>query len=692
MKYIIILSLILLQFLSYSQGIDMTAEYVKNITKLKGEPKTQAIIDLGKLSDPRAIIQISAYAKDPTDSSTRVAAVTATQWIRSYNSYSVALDALNDPTDDVKLAAIQSLNVITNELHGWIYPGNEATELIIKLYNESKDNNIKIAALTFLISKNNKQVGPILSLALDNPNPEIRLAAISFPYLQANPEKMNNLVKDKSNDVKSLLATFAGNIKSPQGFNILKELIKDKSPQVKSAVLQAIANYSSNEAKAIVISMLKDDDVILSSQAILSSAEMGCADYLKLQERFYTEKKVPVKMAIINAMRQATPEVAIGFIFKILNTVKTDFPDNYTSVIQISTEIISNNIKNITPDLTNLVKAKEAELRVAAAIILGQIQNSDSSKLLKILSEDEEISVRIYTIKSLAKINSPESTTLLFSLLKDRVPAVKKAVIRGLVQCKYKEANDKLVKLITDDNTSVAIEAVAALGAINADSNTITGNLLSNYKNAPMPVQTAIIYALGNTGDKRISAYLHEFIKDAPREMIIAVILASGKIHDTWVISKIAEIMNGSYQFDIDIKKASAEALSNFDGDEPLPLLNYFVYNSIPIVRNAAIWSLSKKDNNNAKSILANIIFNTKADYADRAAAIAALNAVKDDKAIKICKDILNLEINPQVKLSALTSLVNNQEPSIDIINDWLAKTTNPELVSILNNLKLKAK
>jgi HEAT repeat protein len=712
MKFVIIISLIFIPLLSFSQGIDLTSEYIKNISKLKGEPKAQAIIDLGKLSDPRSINQLSAYAKDPTDSSIRVAAVTATQWVRTYNAYLVTLDALNDPTDDVKIAALQSLNIITNELHGWIYPGNEATESVVKLYNSSKNDTIKEAAFLYLVTKNNHQVNNIIINAIDDKNQKIRIISLSSPLLQRNTAKMMTLISDSNNDIKASLANIAGNMKSPQGFDILKELVQDKNPQVKTAAIQSLINYKNEDAKKIVLQLQDNNDVVISSQAILTAAVAGYADYAKLQDRFNHEKQLIIKMAIINAMRYADDETASRFLLNELISAKTVFSENFSSAVQIITGILIAKCKNIpskytdyyfekppttklnpeilNPEVTPLYNSKEIEIRVAVAILLGNFNNSNSITTLQKLSKDDDISVRISAINSLVLINTSESKSLLFSLLTDRVPAVKIAVIRGLAKCRYKLANEKLIQLIKDDNTPIAIEAVTALGVINAKTTSITGDLLNSYKKAPMPVQSAIIYALGNTEDTRISPYLHEFILDAPREIMMAVIIASGKIHDEWIISKIADIMNASYQYDIGMKIAAAEALSNFEGKESLQLLNYFIYNTIPVVRNAAIWSLSKKDNNDAKSILASLILNTKTDYADRATAIASLNADKDEKAIKICKDIMKYEINPQVKLSALTSLVNNKETTIQIINDWANTTNNSELLYILNELKNK--
>ncbi len=693
MKYLIFFFVIFCQLFSYSQSMDLTTEYIKNITKLTGEPKAQAIVDLGKLSDPRAIMQLSAYAKDPTDSAIRIAAINAVQWIRVPDSYSIALEALTDPTDNVKLAAIQSLSVITNELHGWIYPGNEATASIIKLFNNSKEKSIRIAAFSYLITKNEPVVNEIVINATNDTTQEIRIMAISSPIIQQNYEKITSLISDNNSDIKSSVAICAGKLKSAKGLNILKLLINDKSSQVKTAVLQAMANYKDDDVKAIIMPLQTDKDLIVASQAILTAAESGYADYQQLSERYQTEKQLPIKMAIINAMQYAPAETATEILLKILQTVKVDFADNFIPSLQIITAILSEKCNKISPALMELSKSKDAEIRASLAIILKNFKNPESIMALNSLSNDDEIPVRICAINSLSTINNTETHGILLALLNDRVPSVKIAAIRGLAQCKLKQANEKVLKLIADDNTSVAIEAVIALGIINSNSNAITGNLLNYYQKSSMPIQTAIIYTLGNTGDNRISIYLHELFNDAPKEMKIAIIYACGKIKDEWIITKIAEMMNGISQYDIDIKKAAAESLSNFDNDDSLRLLNNnFVYNNIPVVRNSAIWSLSNKTGNNPKSILANIILNLKADFSDRSAAIMALNSTKDETAIKICKEIVKAEQNPQIKLAALTVLVNNNEVTKLFITDWITQCTNPELISILSELRSKIK
>jgi HEAT repeat protein len=424
------------------------------------------------------------------------------------------VDVLMDKNAQVKLDTIEALGKIgadskltVRELGKLVNEANapvatKAIESLAKLGKnampalaeglKSKDPNRRLTVLRILVA-NKADATPALSelLALANDrNPQIKVLAqelLGYLGKEAVPELVK-LLKEKEQPDATLKSAAAALSKAevekahaPDLFGLLK----DPRPEVRKAGAEALGKTGADALDFLpdlVAAMGDKDDAVRTAvgQVIRNTGRKGVA---KLQEMLANEKEAAAKANLLAAIGSmgTLAKGALDDLAKYLND-----PDE--AVKKSATAALEKVSKDSVPALLKLLDSKEAPVRIAAVLALGE-----------------------------AGMEAKEALPILANLAgKDADPGVRRSALvalRSIGGMELKGQADKVSLALKDQDKDVRAQAALTLAEIGAAGEQALPDLMAALADKDAVVSKAAGDALGKLGAVAVNP-LVEALKD----------------------------------------------------------------------------------------------------------------------------------------------------------------------------------
>jgi len=305
---------------------------------------------------------------------------------------------------------------------------------------------------------------------------------------------------------------------------------------------------------------------------------------------------------------------------------------------------------DLEDDAADWVKAKAymqaldadvAELRMAAANGLGNLDQADAVPKLAERFEDPDPRVRARAARSAGKIGDSRATTPLESVLTDPKAAVRREAADALGNIGNRQALQALLPLYEDDDERVRRIAVGAFGnfgndrpvdylveALSDDSpavrRTAVYSLIELLSNVPTEqsheIRDTVVEKLSNTDDRSVVLPLVEILEESSQ--------AAQRRNTAWllgrvtseeerdrVIDSLVEALSGDDQM---LRQFAATSLAELGGDDNMVerrLLDIVKDDGVdPQIRGQAIFTLGKVGGERSRKTLDRLIDDTEHD------------------------------------------------------------------------------
>jgi len=532
---------------------------INSIIKDKESNKNKvlaAVRTLGRLKSKEAI----PYLKDLLNSDNyKLEATIALGNIGSSEARQTLIDKLKqEESGKLKNALILALGKTG---------GEESVQLILSMLNtgdEEIDPNTEKTVLTALadITKNgikDRNVYSILTEYLKNPDPEIRIIAISgiaaYKTAAATALLVPILKTEKSEKVEIKLVKSLSTDINPSTILSFSALLQDSktSDELKKVLIDAIG-INSNGFKAVtpVVNSLGSKN-----QEIRDSAS-------KSLKKLYIQNSPIVINGISRGIVQNKKELFQGEASSLLSkladpgsvvTVLNLLGSPYTEVKKNATWTLyrmspANNVK-VVSELQKLVpsETESTEVRINAVRALGAIgYDSTRQEVWKTilttlkLKDPKYRMLKLYGIRALGEMKTinPEITNSLVSVAsRERDETLQLAAVNSLRSLSPSDSKIEKVLISTfkrNDNDKLRISLLEALGDMGSlETSNLAAALLKPDVSASIKERT--IYVLSHIGnekslsllldisnDSEISEYLMGTLEDADREILSALV------------------------------------------------------------------------------------------------------------------------------------------------------------------------
>lgn len=247
----------------------------------------------------------------------------------------------------------------------------EAYKAWEQIFN-SKDILKRSYALAVLTRSNSKKNIPLLKLALNDPNENIKVAAAKILHTlkdDSGIETLKSATKSKNDDISLSAAAFLGYIGNDYGEPILKNAITDTD----------LPSWKRLDV-TIILEKLGDRSIVPSLKDLLIHQRPGTLP-----------KDILPSEATLN-----------------------DLLNSDSKWLQINTSVfmIRNKDKNCLPVLEKLSKDPDIKIRTTAVSLLGKLGSKEALNTLQDCLHDESVRVRVKSAESILKIiSNPEDRT-----------------------------------------------------------------------------------------------------------------------------------------------------------------------------------------------------------------------------------------------------------------------------------------
>ncbi len=312
-----------------------------------------------------------------------------------------------------------------------------------------------------------------------------------------------SLKKDKTREVRYLVATALGEMNNPLSKKALFELMTDDSEKVRYRAAISLGKYSTKDIIPVLLTGLgdKDENVrYFSRKSLIKQGENVILDLINSlsSENWQIRKEASIGLGEIKG-------TAIDLLIEKTSSDNADLRYWATKALGNSASI------KATTALIKMTVDKREEIQIAAIEALGK---SDDSKaiypLIKILESNNSI-LRYHAKEALIKIGD------------SALPQINKSLRSKIWHTR-----------------KTAAEIMGIIGGQAVEL------LLSELDNSDSDIVFWAIEALGNIGDKASTSQIVRFLKSKNRDHALASIRALGKLKDDRVLLTLISHLNNS--------------------------------------------------------------------------------------------------------------------------------------------------
>ncbi len=253
------------------------------------------------------------------DAATRLAAARQIASLGPARGPALALVALNDEDDDVRLAAADA----AIRLHA-----AGATDDVVPWLNAPNVRLRREACEVARALPSPRAVAP-LARTLGDPDAEVRVAAAEALGHQAAAEAVAPLLgrlDDASPTVRIAIVAALARLGDARAVVPLLGKVEDSAPDVRQAVARALGELDDPRASAALVPALRDQNPDVRREALIALGRLRAADAVDAIAPFATDRAAALQLAALEALgRIATPD-ALRVLLGALGTADDTSP------------------------------------------------------------------------------------------------------------------------------------------------------------------------------------------------------------------------------------------------------------------------------------------------------------------------------------------------------------------------------
>jgi HEAT repeat protein len=247
------------------------------------------------------------------DPATRRAAARALGDLGPGRGGPLALEALGDPDDDVKLAAADAairLRVAgaTDAVAGWL---------------NAPDPRLRRKACDVARALPGPRAVTPLGRTLGDPDPEVRAAAADALGHQGSGEAVPPLLgrlDDPAPAVRIQIVAALSRIGDPRAVVPLVGKVQDSSPDVREAVARALGDLGDPRASTALVLVLRDSSTSVKRDALAALGRMRATDAVDAIAPFAADRAPPLRLAALSALGHIASPDAVRVLVQALGT------------------------------------------------------------------------------------------------------------------------------------------------------------------------------------------------------------------------------------------------------------------------------------------------------------------------------------------------------------------------------------
>jgi HEAT repeat protein len=214
----------------------------------------------------------------------------------------LALASLDDPDDEVRLAAAEA--AIRLRAAG-------ATDAVLAWLN-AQDARLRHKACEVARALPSPRAVAPLARSLGDPDPEVRAEAAEALGYQASPDAVPPLLgrlDDPTPSVRVRIVAALARLRDTRAVVPLVGKISDSSTEVRQAVAQALGDLGDRRASSALVLAVRDQASEVRRDAIASLGRMRASDAVDALAPFVTDRTASLRLAALAALgRIATPD------------------------------------------------------------------------------------------------------------------------------------------------------------------------------------------------------------------------------------------------------------------------------------------------------------------------------------------------------------------------------------------------
>jgi HEAT repeat protein len=225
----------------------------------------------------------------------------------------LALEALGDPDDEVKLAAAEAAIRLR--------PAG-ATDAVVTWLNAG-DARLRRKACELARALPGPRVVAPLGRTLGDPDAEVRAAAADALGHQASPEAVPPLLgrlDDPAPQVRIQIVGALARLGDPRAVVPLVGKVQDSSPDVRSAVARALGDLGDPRASSALVLVLRDANGEVRRDALAALGRMKAADAVDAIAPFASDRAPALRLAGLAALGRIGSPDAVRVLVQALGT------------------------------------------------------------------------------------------------------------------------------------------------------------------------------------------------------------------------------------------------------------------------------------------------------------------------------------------------------------------------------------
>lgn len=279
------------------------------------------------------------------------------------------------------------------------------------------------------------------------------------------------------------------------------------------------------------------------------------------------DKNWRVRRELVEGLsRRAAPE-AIAALLRAMREQHFDF-----GVLNSALQVLQATSVKTTETLVEFLHGDDADLRMQAALTLGEQKDAQAIPALLAALEDENTNVRYHVIEALGKLKAAEAVEPLLEIAETRDFFLSFVALDALREISDERAATRILPLLSDDFLrQAAIETLGAIGNEEIVSSLV--NLLNEDKVSAIAVARAlaslferfekdpakseiIIEQAQKTIDASGKSNLLEALNNSNETDLIALVRLSGWFDDEQIREKLAELLENE-----NVREETAQSL-----------------------------------------------------------------------------------------------------------------------------------
>ena len=368
------------------------------------------------------------------------------------------------------------------------------------------------------------------------------------------------------------------------------------------------------------------------------------------------DKNWRVRRQLIESLSRRAAPGAIAALLHAMRERHFDF-----GVLNSALQVLQATSVNTTETLIEFLRGEDDDLRMQAALTLGEQKDSQAIPALLETLRDENANVRYHAIEALGKLQSSEAVEPLLKIAEAGDFFLSFAALDALRQIADESSAARILPLLNDELLREA--AVETLGAVgNADAVAAVVNLLNEDKSAALAAAHALVALFDRfAGDSTKSAEIIERSRKTVNEAgkanllvglnktdeneLVALIRLSGWFDDENIREKLAQLLENE-----NVREVAVKALVGH-GAAAVDLLIEKLEEDDFEVSPAAAHALGQIGDARAFEPLVELLESENAG--SRLAAVEALKSLADPETVARLCDLLK-DSNSNVRESAI--------------------------------------